>query len=106
MKNKLICLIALVLSLAFCFGGCAGMSDDDIIGDLGSIIGKDDINTEEDIHIRDKDLIYENQNNTEIVTMYLTVSSGNSAENTDHTWRKSIRIPPTITKRWALTAIR
>jgi spore coat protein H len=88
MKNKLICLIALMLSLAFCFGGYAGVSDDDIIGDLGSIIGKDDINTEEDIHIRDKDLIYENQNNTEIVTMYLTVSSGNSAENTDHTWEE------------------
>lgn len=41
-----------------------------------------------DVHLRDKKLLYENQNPTEVVTMYLTVSSGNSGENTDHTWEE------------------
>lgn len=47
-----------------------------------------EVENEEDIHIRDKDLLYENQNNTEIVTMYLTVSTGNEAEGTNHTWEE------------------
>lgn len=47
-----------------------------------------EVETEEEIHIRDKDLLYENQDNTEIVTMYLTVSKGNKAEGTDHTWEE------------------
>lgn len=47
-----------------------------------------EVETAEEIHIRDKDLLYENQDNTEIVTMYLTVSKGNKAEGTDHTWEE------------------
>ena len=88
MTNKLICLVCLILVSAFILSGCAEISNGDITNILGTVIGKDDINTEEDIHLRDKNLIYENQNNTEIVTMYLTVSYGNSAENTDHTWEE------------------
>lgn len=37
-------------------------------------------------HLRDKRLLYDNS--TEVVTMYLTVSSGNSKEGTDHTWEE------------------
>ncbi|MBB5262971.1 spore coat protein H [Catenibacillus scindens] len=44
-----------------------------------------DINS---IHLRDKDLLYANEDDTSVVTMYLTVSRGNSAENTDHTWEE------------------
>lgn len=47
-----------------------------------------EVNSDTDIHLRDKNLLYENQDNTEIVTMYLTVSTGNSAEGTDHTWEE------------------
>lgn len=36
--------------------------------------------------LRDKDTLYENQDNTSVVTMYLTVSTGNASEHTDHTW--------------------
>ena len=88
MTNKLICLVCLVLVFAFILSGCAEISNGDITNILDNVIGKDDFKTEEDIHIRDKNLIYENQNNTKIVTMYLTVSYGNSAENTDHTWEE------------------
>lgn len=38
--------------------------------------------------LRDRDLIYANDDETSVVTMYLTVSRGNSAENTDHSWQQ------------------
>lgn len=84
MTNKLKCLICIALILSFCLCGCAETSGDD----FDTTIEKDDVEAKEDVHIRDKDLLYENQDNTEIVTMYLTVSYGNSAENTDHTWEE------------------
>lgn len=37
-------------------------------------------------HLRDKDGIYDVYDDSGIVVMYLTVSRGNSSENTDHTW--------------------
>ena len=37
-------------------------------------------------HLRDKDELYEVYDDSGIVCMYLTVSRGNSSENTDHTW--------------------
>lgn len=40
------------------------------------------------VHLRDKDSLYENEDDTSVVTMYLTVSRGNSSENTDHTWEQ------------------
>ena len=46
---------------------------------------KQDIN---EIHLRDKDTLYENDDETSVVTMYLTVSRGNVSENTDHSWKE------------------
>lgn len=40
----------------------------------------------DDQHLRDVDSLYEGQDDDSVVTMYLTVSSGNAAEGTDHTW--------------------
>lgn len=37
-------------------------------------------------HLRDKDDLYEVYDDSGIVCMYLTVSRGNSSENTDHSW--------------------
>ena len=37
-------------------------------------------------HLRDKDKLYEVYDDSGLVTMYLTVSRGNSSENTDHSW--------------------
>ena len=88
MTNKLICLVCLALVLILCLGGCSETPESGVLEDLGVTINKDDIDTSKDVHIRDKNLIYENQNNTEIVTMYLTVSYGNAAENTNHTWEE------------------
>lgn len=41
-----------------------------------------------DLHLRDKDALYAQDEDTSVVTMYLTVSQGNEAENTDHTWEE------------------
>lgn len=46
---------------------------------------KEEIN---EIHLRDKDSLYENDDDTSVVTMYLTVSKGNLSENTYHTWKE------------------
>lgn len=36
----------------------------------------------------DNDLLYANDDDTSVVTMYLTVSKGNESENTNHTWEE------------------
>ena len=81
-------IVCLTLLLAPCLGGCDEAFEPAVNSNLGTTIEKDDLQTAENIHIRDKNLLYKQQNNTEIVTMYLTVSTGNSAENTDHTWEE------------------
>lgn len=88
MTNKLISIVCLTLVFILCISGCADAPDSVTPEEPDVTVGKDDIDTSESIHIRDKDLLYENQNNTEIVTMYLTVSYGNAAENTNHTWEE------------------
>jgi len=88
MTNKTKSLLCGSLLTLLCFNGCSGKVEPVVNSNFGTTIRKDEIQTGESIHIRDKNLIYENQDNTEIVTMYLTVSMGNSAENTDHTWEE------------------
>ena len=46
---------------------------------------KEEIN---EIHLRDKDSLYENEDDTSVVTKFLTESKGNSSENTYHTWKE------------------
>lgn len=88
MKKNILTVTCLLLAAAMCMPGCDDTIDSAVNSNLGTVIDKSEIQTEDNIHIRDKNLLYEQQNNTEIVTMYLTVSSGNSAENTDHTWEE------------------
>ena len=80
---SLILLFAVLLSLCGC--DLFPQASDT---DLGTKVDPEEINTEQDIHLRDKDLLYTQYDNTQIVTMYLTVSSGNAAEGTDHTWEE------------------
>ena len=53
-----------------------------------------------DVHLRDKDRLYENDDETSVVTMYLTVSRGNSSEGTITPGRRSTVIRPMIMTRW------
>ncbi len=88
MRKKILSATGLLLAVIMCLPGCGDTFDSAVNSNLGTTIDKSEIQTGENIHIRDKDLLYEQQNNTEIVTMYLTVSMGNSAENTNHTWEE------------------
>lgn len=42
----------------------------------------------EDVHLRDNPLLYEDADPCSVITMYLTVSSGNEADGSDHTWEE------------------
>lgn len=88
MIKRTLALLAMILLLSVALFGCDSAEEPVIDNNLGLEIDEDTFSTEESIHIRDKNLIYQNQNNTEIVTMYLTVSLGNNAENTNHTWEE------------------
>lgn len=83
MTKKLICLL-LALCTLFSFGGCGLFSSEQSPAE--KIESRYDI--VQNGPLRDKDLVYSSDNPTEIVSMYLTVSTGNSGENTNHTWEE------------------
>lgn len=87
--------LSLCLAASVVLGGCR--SDTDIRDSADST--KETTETEEisavkkaevqdinDVHLRDNDFLYEQEDETSVVTMYLTVSRGNNAENTNHSW--------------------
>ena len=88
-RNRLIsavCVLSLALSL--CAGGCSEKKEEatsDIKTETQKVkkAEKEDINS---VHLRDKDTLYADDDETSVVTMYLTVSRGNASENTDHSW--------------------
>lgn len=84
MRRAICGLLSLLMILSM--GACG--FEEATHSDLGTKVDPTDINTETDIHIRDKNLLYTQYDNTEIVTMYLTVSTGNEGEGTNHTWEE------------------
>lgn len=84
---KRVLLILLSLALLVSGSGCNSF-EQAANTNLGTKVDMQDIETTTDIHIRDKNLLYSQYDNTEIVTMYLTVSSGNEGEGTNHTWEE------------------
>lgn len=94
--KKINLISAVLVSLSLC-GGCtlekAGNSsqdqtvqeDNETEQVKAEKAEKEEIN---EIHLRDKDSLYENDDDTSVVTMYLTVFKGNSSENTYHTWKE------------------
>lgn len=87
MKKKRILSAVMVIAMLLSMCGCMSF-DEATDSNFGTSIDKDDIAAGTDEHIRDKNLLYEQYDNTEIVTMYLTVSTGNAAEGTNHTWEE------------------
>ena len=49
----------------------------------GTAAGKEEL---QEAPLRDNDALYAEDQETSVVTMYLTVRPGNAADNTDHTW--------------------
>lgn len=94
--KKINLISAVLVSLSLC-GGCTlekagNSSQDQTVQENNETeqvktekAEKEEIN---EIHLRDKDSLYKNDDDTSVVTMYLTVSKGNSSENTDHTWKE------------------
>lgn len=84
--------IVLAACILLSLAGCAGASESAASAPADYSSAGEVVQTEssdlEDLHLRDKDLLYENQDPADVVTMYLTVSTGNAAENTDHTWEE------------------
>nr|WP_295304162.1 CotH kinase family protein [uncultured Blautia sp.] len=94
------CILAGVLALSAC-AGCA-LENESVLSEKEteagsgeeennekqseSVVQKADVQDINDVHLRDKDSLYENDDDSSVVTMYLTVSRGNSSENTDHSW--------------------
>ena len=78
-------IFALFLAVILCFGafGCSFTPETVQVED-GQKVVQDDPG----YHIRDKKLMYEQHDPLEVVTMYLTVSTGNSADGTNHTWEE------------------
>lgn len=85
--------LLLALILSGLVGGCT--SADQQAGTAGTdtelpqrsvrIAETPDING---MHLRDKDVLYQNDDETSVVTMYLTVRRGNKSENTNHSWEE------------------
>ena len=81
---------ALLLALCLLAAGCTRPTSGDVeenpfVGDILEKEEKVDIN---EVGLRDRKLLYANQDPTEVVTMYLTVMQGNDAEGTNHTWEE------------------
>ena len=98
--RKLACILAGSMTMSL-FAGCIGNGDvvpeeknestdteEQAATEASQEIKKADFRDIDQVHLRDKDSLYENDDDTSVVTMYLTVSKGNSSENTDHTWEE------------------
>lgn len=97
MKNNLQ-LFALVGALLLLLGGCALAGGTETETTETSVQETSDAvsasepvekvtSSVEDYQLRDNDAVYEDDDEDSVVTMYLTVREGNSAENTNHTDR-------------------
>lgn len=94
MKKRFVTLILATMMLVntvACTGDMSGLSapegnteniETDTEERVGSSTGS------ESSHFEDNDLLYANDDDTSVVTMYLTVSKGTVSENTDHTWEE------------------
>ena len=90
--RKLACILAGSMIISLCTG-CIGTTETVTEEEKESTeesrkVKKADSQEIDQVHLRDKDSLYENDEETSVVTMYLTVSKGNSSENTDHTWQE------------------
>ena len=83
---------ALLLGMSCCLTGCTASGETGNASETKTeqqeTIEKAKTQDINDVHLRDKDSLYENDDETSVVTMYLTVSQGNSSEGTNHTWKE------------------
>lgn len=93
MKNKVSNAVKRIISIILCSfmlflqTGCSGISGDENRIRQNDTEAVQELSvSEQSKKIYDKDTLYKNDDETSVVTMYLTVSSGNESDNTNHTW--------------------
>ena len=83
---------AVLFAVSFCLTGCTFSGQDKAASgekkQTEESVKKEEVQDINEVHLRDKDSLYANDDETSIVTMYLTVSKGNSSEGTNHTWEE------------------
>ena len=90
MKRRIIALIlvsVLGINLTACAGNTPASSGAENT-ETGSTEANDTTGIAIDSHFADNDLLYAEDDDTSVITMYLTVSKGTSSENTNHTWEE------------------
>lgn len=78
-KTKGRALLSLILAVLFAIGGCTSEPADNTQESVEGV-------SIDDVKVSDSKSIYKDDDEDSIVTMYLTVSQGNEADNTNHTW--------------------
>ena len=89
-RNKTGVLLLLSLLLAGLCSGCGTektVTEETEQTEAGTG-GKEAVKDINSVHLRDKETLYENDDEDSVVTMYLTVSRGNTSEHTDHSWEE------------------
>ena len=79
--KKVVKFISLVLALCIIFAGCSTVKQTE----TSNKVAVENVYDME-YKLRDKDALYTMYEPEDIVTMYLTVSTGNEGERTNHTW--------------------
>ena len=90
-KSIAIC-CAVLFAVSSCLTGCTFSGQDKAASSekkqTEESVKKEEVQDINEVHLRDKDSLYANDDETSVVTMYLTVSKGNSSEGTNHTWEE------------------
>ena len=83
---------AVLFAVSSCLTGCTFSGQDKAASgekkQSEESVKKEEVQDINEVHLRDKDSLYANDDETSVVTMYLTVSKGNSSEGTNHTWEE------------------
>ena len=83
---------AVLFAVSSCLTGCTFSGQDKAASgekkQTEESVKKEEVQDINEVHLRDKDSLYANDDETSVVTMYLTVSKGNSSEGTNHTWEE------------------
>ena len=82
----------MLFAVSSCLTGCTFSGQDKAASgekkQTEESVKKEEAQDINEVHLRDKDSLYANDDETSVVTMYLTVSKGNSSEGTNHTWEE------------------
>ena len=95
-KQKIVLLLAMLAALLLLAAGCVpaqqtqGQPQEQAqeLPQTQEAVRKAERTTLDGQHLHDNPLLYAQDDDTGVVTMYLTVFPGNASENTDHTWKE------------------